>query len=61
MFEWIGDKYNDKKMLNQSIIIDKAVEQLFVNNIKTKDIGGKLSTFEFNDKFIKILDDEGYY
>jgi len=61
MFEWIGDKYNDKKILNQSIIIDKAVEQLFVNNIKTKDIGGKLSTFEFNDKFIKILDDEGYY
>ena len=61
MFEWIGDKYNDKKMLNQSVKIDKAIELLFVNNIKTKDIGGNLSTFEFNDKFIKILDNEGYY
>ena len=61
MFEWIGDKYNDKKMLNQAIKIDKAIELLFVNNIKTKDIGGNLSTLEFNDKFIKILDNEGYY
>ena len=48
-------------MLNQAIKIDKAIELLFVNNIKTKDIGGNLSTFEFNDKFIKILDNEGYY
>jgi 3-isopropylmalate dehydrogenase len=61
MFDWMGDKYKDKKILYQSIKIDKAIEQLFVNNIKTKDIGGKLSTFEFNDKFIKILDNEGYH
>ena len=60
MFEWLGDKYSDKNLTYQSIKIEKAVDQLFINNIKTKDIGGRLSTFEFNDKFIQILDREGY-
>jgi 3-isopropylmalate dehydrogenase len=60
MFEWLGEKYNDKKIANQSVKIEKVVDQLFRNNIKTKDIGGQLSTFEFNDKFIQILDQEQY-
>lgn len=60
MFEWIGDKYNDTNITNQSIKIEKAVDKLFINNIKTIDIGGRLSTFEFNEKFIQILDQEGY-
>jgi 3-isopropylmalate dehydrogenase len=60
MFEWLGDKYNDKKIANQSVKIEKVVDQLFRNNIKTKDIGGQLSTFEFNDKFIQILEQEEY-
>ncbi|MER5176697.1 MAG: isocitrate/isopropylmalate dehydrogenase family protein [Candidatus Nitrosocosmicus sp.] len=60
MFEWLGDKYNDKNLTYQSIKIEKAVDQLFINNIKTKDIGGRLSTIEFNDKFIQLLDREGY-
>jgi 3-isopropylmalate dehydrogenase len=60
MFEWLGDKYNDKKIASQSVKIEKAVDQLFRNNIKTKDIGGQLSTFEFNDKFIQILEQEEY-
>lgn len=60
MFEWLGDKYNDKNLLNQSLKIDKAIYKIFTNNIKTKDIGGNLSTFEFNKKFIEILDQLGY-
>jgi 3-isopropylmalate dehydrogenase len=60
MFEWLGDKYNDKKISSQSVKIEKVVDQLFRNNIKTKDIGGRLSTFEFNDKFIQILEQEEY-
>jgi 3-isopropylmalate dehydrogenase len=60
MFEWLGDKYNDKKIANQSVKIEKIVDQLFRNNIKTKDIGGQLSTFEFNDKFIQILEQKEY-
>jgi 3-isopropylmalate dehydrogenase len=60
MFEWLGNKYNDKKLMNQSERIEKAVDNIFASNIKTKDIGGDLSTFEFNKKFIQILDQFGY-
>ena len=60
MFEWIGDKYNDRNMMDQSVKIEKAVDDLFSKNIKTIDIGGKLSTKEFSDKFISLLNDIGY-
>ena len=30
---------------------------IFIKNIKTNDIGGKLSTNEFSDKFFRIFDD----
>jgi hypothetical protein len=36
------------------------MDKIFTNNIKTKDIGGNLSTFEFNKKFVEILDQLGY-
>ena len=45
MFEWLGDKYNDKKIASQSVKIEKVVDQLFRNNIKTKDIGGQTIYF----------------
>jgi len=60
MFEWLGDKYDDKKITNQAKKIETAIDQIFINNIKTKDIGGNLSTLGFNEKFIQILDREGY-
>ncbi len=60
MFEWLGEKYKDRNLINQSIKIEKAVDTIFMNNIKTKDIGGNLSTFEFNKKFMQILDQFGY-
>ncbi|MBA3978152.1 MAG: isocitrate/isopropylmalate dehydrogenase family protein [Nitrosopumilus sp.] len=60
MFEWLGDKHNDKDLIDQSIKIEKAVDKIFMSNIKTKDIGGDLSTFEFNKKFMQILDQFGY-
>jgi 3-isopropylmalate dehydrogenase len=55
MFDWMGEKYSDINLLNESIKIDKAVDKLFANNIKTKDIGGTLSTKEFNQKFLSIF------
>jgi 3-isopropylmalate dehydrogenase len=60
MFDWLGNKYNDKKITIQSLKVEKAVDQIFKKNIKTKDIGGELSTFEFNEKFLQILDLGGY-
>jgi 3-isopropylmalate dehydrogenase len=60
MFDWLGEKYQDSNLTAQSVKIEKAVDDLFGKNIKTIDIGGKLSTKEFSDKFISLLTDIGY-
>jgi 3-isopropylmalate dehydrogenase len=60
MFDWLGEKHNDKNMLLQASKIEETVIDLFMNNIKTKDLGGSLSTFEFNSKFIQALDKKEY-
>jgi 3-isopropylmalate dehydrogenase len=60
MFDWLGEKHNDKNMLVQASKIEETVRDLFINNIKTKDLGGNLSTFEFNSKFIQALDKKEY-
>ena len=60
MFEWLGEKYKDNKMINQSTKIEKAIDELFMKNIKTKDIGGDLTTTQFNKKFLTNLDELGY-
>ena len=58
MFEWLGEKYSDSNLINQSIKIEKITSTIFNNNIKTKDIGGELSTVEFNNKFLQLLNQE---
>ena len=60
MFDWLGEKYQDRNLMVQSIKIEKTVDDLFSKNFKTIDIGGKLSTKEFRDKFISLLNDIGY-
>ncbi len=60
MFDWLGEKYQDDNLTVQSVKIEKAVDDLFIKNIKTIDIGGKLSTKEFSNKFISLLTDIGY-
>jgi 3-isopropylmalate dehydrogenase len=60
MFDWLGEKYQDGSLINQSIKIERAINDMFIKNIKTIDIGGKLSTEEFNNKFISLLTDIGY-
>ncbi len=49
-----------KKLQVNLLKLKKLVDQIFKKNIKTKDIGGELSTFEFNEKFLQILDLGGY-
>ncbi len=58
MFEWMSEKYRDTSLLNESLKIERAVDELFTKKIKTKDIGGTLSTKEFNQKFLSILSNE---
>ena len=60
MFDWLGDMYRDRNLKIQSGKIEKTVNDLFNKNIKTIDIGGKLSTKEFNNKFISLLTELGY-
>lgn len=60
MFEWLSQKYKDKNLLYQASKIDEAINTLFKNNIKTKDIGGRLSTTELVSNFLTLLDKFGY-
>ena len=60
MFDWLGERYRDKQILDLSTNIEKSIDELFTKNIKTKDIGGSLSTYEFNQKFLSILNEKGF-
>ncbi len=60
MFDWLGEKYHDNDILELSINFEKSIDELFTKNVKTKDIGGSLTTFEFNQKFLNILNDKGF-
>jgi 3-isopropylmalate dehydrogenase len=60
MFDWLGEKYQDKNLMIEASKIEKAVDDMFSKNVKTIDIGGKLSTKEFNKKFIDLLTEIGY-
>lgn len=60
MMEWIGEKYSDEKIITQANKVEWAINQLFISNIKTIDIGGRLTTTELNEKFLEILGQYGY-
>ncbi len=60
MFEWLGEKYRDESLIRQSIKIERAIDELFFKNMKTIDIGGKLSTIELNSEFLNLLNNYGY-
>ena len=53
MLEWLGEKYNDDDLFNEGRRIENAINSLFRQNKKTKDIGGRLSTTDFT-KLITI-------
>lgn len=60
MFDWLGQKHQDAKLINQAAKIETVIDDLFRSNVKTKDIGGKFSTMEFNQKFLNNLSALGY-
>ena len=47
MFEWLGMKNNDQKCFAVAKKIESAVYGVVKNGIKTKDIGGNMTTSEF--------------
>ena len=47
MLEWLADKYDDKNLMTEAKRIEDSIVNMFRQDQKTKDIGGKLSTTEF--------------
>jgi 3-isopropylmalate dehydrogenase len=55
MFEWLGMKNNDQKCFTVAKKIESAVYGVVQNGIKTKDIGGNVTTNEFTQNVISKI------
>ncbi|MBI1829748.1 MAG: isocitrate/isopropylmalate dehydrogenase family protein [Thaumarchaeota archaeon] len=55
MFEWLGMKNNDQKCFTVAKKIESAVYGVVQKGIKTKDIGGNITTSEFTDHVISNI------
>jgi len=55
MFEWLGMKNNDQKCFEVAKKIESAVYGIVQKGIKTKDIGGNITTREFTDHIISNI------
>jgi len=55
MFEWLGAKKNDKRLLNASKSIERAVEEAIARGCKTPDIGGSMKTHDASGCVAKII------
>jgi len=50
MLEWLGEKYDDKALLNAAFRIEKAVARVLEEGkVRTPDIGGESKTWEVGD------------
>ncbi|SEC00767.1 isocitrate/isopropylmalate dehydrogenase family protein [Paenibacillus sp. GP183] len=56
MLEWLGIRNNDQSALDAALLIQKAVEEAFKQNLKTPDLGGSLSTDQYGDSLVKELE-----
>ena len=55
MFEWLGMKNNDQKCFNVARKIESAVYGVVQKGIRTKDIGGNITTREFAEHVISNI------
>ncbi len=55
MFEWLGVKKNDAKCQNVAKKIEDAVFGVVKDGLKTKDIGGNMSTMEFTRQVVSRI------
>ena len=47
MFDWLGAKHNDSRCLQTGQKLESTIFDLVKSGVKTKDIGGNMSTTEF--------------
>lgn len=56
MFEWLGRRRNDPKLLRASALIDNAVEAVLSRPVlRTRDVGGSLDTDAFTMKVVEAI------
>ena len=47
MLEWLSERYHDRETLVTGQLIENAIVKLLISNMKTKDLGGEMSTQGF--------------
>jgi 3-isopropylmalate dehydrogenase len=55
MLQWLGTKHNDKQAILEGDRIEEAIVRMLVENKKTKDLGGTLTTKEFTRSVVSYL------
>lgn len=55
MLEWLGSKHNDKKCFEVAEKLEGAVYGVVKKGLKTRDIGGAMTTKEFTKEIISLL------
>jgi len=55
MFDWLGAKHNDSKCIEVGQKLESTIFDLVKSGVKTKDIGGDMSTSEFTKQITDNL------
>ena len=52
MLDWLGNKHNDSKCTEVGTKLESTIFDLVKSGVKTKDIGGDMSTVEFTKRIV---------
>jgi 3-isopropylmalate dehydrogenase len=55
MLDWLGAKHNDQKCFEMATKLESTIFNLVKSGIKTKDIGGDVTTTEFTKQITDNL------
>ena len=55
MLEWLSTRNGDEKAAREGLRIERAIVELLGKGIKTKDVGGAMSTAEFTKMIIETM------
>ena len=55
MLQWLGTEHNDRQAIIEGDRIEDAILRMLIENRKTKDLGGTLTTREFTGNVVSYL------
>jgi 3-isopropylmalate dehydrogenase len=55
MLEWLGKKHDDSKCFDVAIKLESAVYGVVKKGVKTRDIGGTMTTSQFTKEVVSLL------